>query len=197
MLRYGKLARQAVSVISYLAERYQADAPSVSSSEIGRERKIPAALAAKLLSQASAAGLVLGTTGPGGGYRLAKHPGKIRLSDIVSLFGRAHQESLCPYSLDWCGNGEPCPLHEGFTRLRENSRAFLEETTLAVFLKPHAGPRATGGKSRTAKPTATAKQAPVKSPKSTATAKQAPVKPPKSTPTAKQAPVKGPKGKAR
>jgi len=140
MLRYGKLARQAVSVISYLAERDQADAPAISSSEIGRARKIPAALAAKLLSQASSAGLVIGTTGPGGGYRLAKPPGEIRLIDIVSLFGRSQEESLCPYSLDWCGNGDPCPLHEGFVKLRENSRAFLEETTLAVFSKhpePH------------------------------------------------------------
>ena len=135
MLRYGKLARQAVSVISYLAERYHPEAAAISSSEIGRARKIPAALAAKLLSQASAAGLVLGTTGPGGGYRLAKPPSEIRLIDIVVLFGRAQQESLCPYSLDWCGNGDPCPLHEGFSKLKDNARAFLEETTLAVFLK--------------------------------------------------------------
>ncbi len=135
MLRYGKLARQAVSVISYVAERYETDAPAISSSEIGRARKIPAALAAKLLSQASAAGLVLGTTGPGGGYRLAKPPGEIRLVDIVSLFGRTQEESLCPYSLDWCGNGEPCPLHNGFNEIREHARAFLEDTTLAVFAK--------------------------------------------------------------
>lgn len=136
MLRYGKLARQAVAVLSYIAERYEVDAPAISSSEIGRARKIPAALAAKLLSQASAAGLVLGMTGPGGGYRLSKPPEQIRLVDIVSLFGRSQEESLCPYSLDWCGNGEPCPLHNGFVKLRENARAFLEDTTLAVFTKP-------------------------------------------------------------
>ena len=135
MFRYGKLARQAVSVISYLAEGYRVDAAAISSTEIGRVRKIPAALAAKLLSQASAAGLVLGVTGPGGGYRLAKPPGEIRLIDIVRVFGRAQEQSFCPYSLDWCGNGPPCPLHEGFARLREEARVFLEETTLAVFLK--------------------------------------------------------------
>jgi Rrf2 family iron-sulfur cluster assembly transcriptional regulator len=135
MLRYGKLARQAVSVISYLAEQYHPDAAAISSSEIGRARKIPAALAAKLLSQASAAGLVLGSTGPGGGYRLAKPPGEITLAEIVALFGRSQEESLCPYSLDWCGNGDPCPLHEGFVKLKENARAFLDGTTLAVFAR--------------------------------------------------------------
>ncbi len=140
MLRYGKLARQAVSVLSYLAEHYRPDAPAVSSREIGRVRKIPAALAAKLLSQASTAGLVLGSTGPGGGYRLAKHPGEISLAVIVSLFGRSQEESLCPYSLDWCGNGDPCPLHEGFAKLKEDARAFLEGTTLAAFLPAPAPP---------------------------------------------------------
>jgi Rrf2 family iron-sulfur cluster assembly transcriptional regulator len=140
MLRYGKLARQAVSVISYLAEKYQPDAVAISSSEIGRVRKIPAALAAKLLSQASTAGLVRGSTGPGGGYRLAKPPAEIRLSEIVALFGRSQEESLCPYSLDWCGSGQPCPLHEGFAKLKEDARAFLEGTTLAVFLKTSSHP---------------------------------------------------------
>ena len=123
-----------MSVLSYLAEHYRPDAPPVSSREIGQARKIPAALAAKLLSQASSAGLVLGSTGPGGGYRLAKAPWKIQLSEIVALFGRSQEQSLCPYSLDWCGNGEPCPLHEGFTKLKEDARVFLEETTLAVFV---------------------------------------------------------------
>ena len=134
MLRYGKLARQAVAVLSYLAERYRPEAAPISSREIGEARKIPAALAAKLLSQASSAGLVLGATGPGGGYRLARAPQKIRMSEIVSLFGRSQEESLCPYSLVWCGNGEPCPLHEGFSKLKEDARAFLEDTTLAVFV---------------------------------------------------------------
>ncbi|MCX6876708.1 MAG: Rrf2 family transcriptional regulator [Verrucomicrobia bacterium] len=134
MFRYGKLARQAVSAISYLAEQYQPDAPAISSSEVGRVRKIPVALAAKLLSQAAAAGLVRGIMGPGGGYCLAKPPGEIRLMEIVALFERP-QESLCPISQDWCGKGDPCPLHKGFEKLKENSRAFLENTTLAVFLK--------------------------------------------------------------
>jgi DNA-binding IscR family transcriptional regulator len=65
MFRYGKLARQAVSAMSYLAERHGLDAASISSAEVGRVRKIPRALAAKLLSEAASAGLARGVTGPG------------------------------------------------------------------------------------------------------------------------------------
>ena len=139
MFRYGKLARQAVSAISYLAEQHGPDARAVSSAEIGRERKIPPALAAKLLSQMAGAGLTLGTTGPGGGYRLARPPGEIRLSEIVALFERSMDEFPCPFGEGWCGNGDPCPLHNDFLKLEENGRQFLEQTTLAVFSPDAAG----------------------------------------------------------
>lgn len=139
MFRYGKLARQAVSAMSYLAGRYTPDAPAISSAEVGRERKIPSALAAKLLSQMAAAGLAHGTTGPGGGYRLARPPEKIRLSEIVSLFERGMDEYPCPFGTGFCGTGDPCPLHNDFIRLEENGRSFLEQTTLEVFAAKKTG----------------------------------------------------------
>jgi Rrf2 family iron-sulfur cluster assembly transcriptional regulator len=135
MFRYGKLARQAVSAMSYLAEKYSADGPSISSSEVGRMRKIPTALAAKLLSEAASVGLCKGVTGPGGGYRLARPPSEIRLADIVGIFEREMDEYPCPFGPGWCGTGNPCPLHNDFIRLEASGRKFLEDTTLAVFSK--------------------------------------------------------------
>lgn len=139
MFRYGKLARQAVSAISYLAENHGPDAAAVSSKEVGLARKIPAALAAKLLSQMAGAGLTHGTTGPGGGYRLARPPEEIRLSEIVALFERGMDGFPCPFGEGWCGTGDPCPLHEDFLKLEENGRKFLEQTTLAVFARAPGG----------------------------------------------------------
>lgn len=134
MFRYGKLARQAVSAMSYLAERHVPGVASISSAEVGRARKIPSALAAKLLSEATAAGLLKGTTGPGGGYQLARPPVENRLADIVSIFERAMTEFPCPLGPGSCCTGKRCPLHDDFQRLEESGRKFLEETTLAVFL---------------------------------------------------------------
>jgi Rrf2 family iron-sulfur cluster assembly transcriptional regulator len=135
MFRYGKLARQAVAAMSYLAECYRPEAAAVSSAEVGRVRKIPTALAAKLLSEAASAGLARGTTGPGGGYRLARPPQEIRLADIVGIFEREMEEYPCPFGPGWCGSGNPCPLHNDFLKLEASGRKFLEETTLAVFVK--------------------------------------------------------------
>lgn len=135
MFRYGKLARQAVSAMSFLAENHSPNGGCVSSAEVSKNRKIPIALAAKLLSQMSSAGLTVGVTGPGGGYRLARPPETIPLSEIVNLFEREMIEFPCPFGTGWCGSGDPCPLHEDFLKLEEISRHFLEQTTLAVFIK--------------------------------------------------------------
>ena len=121
--------------MSYLAEKYGPGCNSISSAEVGRVRHIPTALAAKLLSEAASVGLVLGVTGPGGGYRLARPPEEIRLADIVGIFEREVTEFPCPFGPGWCGSGNPCPLHNDFLKLEENGRRFLEETTLAVFVK--------------------------------------------------------------
>jgi Rrf2 family iron-sulfur cluster assembly transcriptional regulator len=139
MFRYGKQSRHAVSAMSYLAEKYAIDAAAVSSAEVSRERKISVALAAKLLSQMATAGLTIGTTGPGGGYRLSRPPGKIHLAEIVNLFERKQDEFPCPIGHGSCGTGVPCPLHYDFIRLEENSRLFLEETTLEVFTNKSEG----------------------------------------------------------
>jgi Rrf2 family protein len=135
MFRYGKLARQAVSAVSYVVERHGPDSPAVSSVEVGKARGIPRALAAKLLIEAASAGLLHGTTGPGGGYRLAKPPSEISLMDVVGLFERPLDESPCPFGPGWCGKGEPCPLHADFAKLEEKVRSFLGGTTFAVFLR--------------------------------------------------------------
>ena len=90
-------------------------------------------MAAKLLSEASGAGLVIGTTGPGGGYRLSKDPAAITLEDIVWIYERKQEEPPCPFGPGWCGSGNPCPLHDDFVALEEQATAFLAGTTLAVF----------------------------------------------------------------
>lgn len=135
MFRYGKLARQAVSALSYVAESYHVDAAAVPSGDVGKARKIPKALAAKLLSEAASAGLLLGTTGPGGGYRLARPPEKISLMEVVELFERPLVDNRCPFGPGHCGIGPPCPLHDDFVKLETKIRSFLEDTTFAVFVK--------------------------------------------------------------
>lgn len=146
MFIYGKMSANAVSVMSYLAE---APDRRAGSREIAKVRKLSQPLTAKLLTQLASAGLVAGQPGPGGGYMLAKAPKDICLFDIVSLFGQTDPPALCPFGPDWCGKGDPCPLHDKIADVLESNQKFMKRNTLAEFVgKPPrkggsaAGPRA-------------------------------------------------------
>lgn len=133
MFIYGKTVANAIAVMSYLA----ADASRrAGSGEISSSRGISRSLTAKLLTQLASAGLVSGQPGPGGGYTLAKNADEISLMDIAELFEQTQSPSLCPFGHEWCGKGEPCPLHDSFQKINEANRRFMEETRLSLFAKP-------------------------------------------------------------
>ena len=130
MFIYGQTAANAIAVMSYLAAH---PAQRAGSAEIARARGISQALTAKLLTQLAAAGLISGQPGPGGGYLLAKTAREISLFSIVSLFEQTAPPSLCPFGHDWCGKGDPCPLHDTIAKMVEANRQFMEETRLSIF----------------------------------------------------------------
>ncbi len=133
MFIYGKTASNGISVMSYLAARPGLRAGS---GEIAEARSISQPLTAKLLTQLAAAGLVSGQPGPGGGYTLARPAETINLASIIRIFEQTELPSLCPFGPDWCGHGDPCPLHDAIGLMVESNRRFIEETTLAVFVPP-------------------------------------------------------------
>lgn len=130
MFIYGKTATNGIALMSYLARVAPRRAGS---EEIAKARFISRTLTAKLLTQLSAVGLITGQPGPGGGYTLAKAASEIHLLDIVGIFGHLQGASPCPFGSSWCGNNDPCPLHDSISNLMVLHRRFLEETSLAVF----------------------------------------------------------------
>jgi len=135
MIRYGKSTQNAIAAMSRLAEAYP-QGERLSSHDIAKSRGIAQTLVAKLLTQLSQAGLVSGMPGPNGGYALAKEPGKITLLDITSVFERTDDRVNCPFGPGWCGNNEPCPIHDQLMELDKQVESFLETTTLERFEKP-------------------------------------------------------------
>jgi len=131
MFIYGKTSSNAIAVMSFLAA---APKKRAGSGEIAKARNISQALTAKLLTQLAAAGLVSGQPGPGGGYTLAKPARQICLLDIASLFEQTEPPSLCPFGHDWCGKGDPCPLHNMIAGMIDSNRNFMKKTSLTIFV---------------------------------------------------------------
>ena len=133
MVRFGKVAQIAISAMSVLAEHYDAGGTKLTSGQIARMRDLPRPIVAKVLTRMSALGLVDGTRGRSGGYWLKRTPESISLWEIISEFERVDVGIMCPFGPNWCGNGEPCPMHDDLARLTDEWRLYLESTALAVF----------------------------------------------------------------
>ncbi len=134
MVSYNKTTQYAIAAASRLAEVYD-EQLRLSSIDIAKSRELPQPVVAKVLTILSQAGLVSGSPGPGGGYSLAKPPSGIRLIDIADCFERNEKELTCPFGPNYCGTGNPCPLHHQLIALMNQYQQFLEQNTLAVFTK--------------------------------------------------------------
>ena len=135
MLGYGKRAQNAIAAVSYLAG-LDAESPPASSLVIAQSRKLPKPLVAKVLTILSQAGLVVGSPGPGGGYRLTRPAAEVSLLDVVRHFEQVDAPAMCPLGPDWCGKKEElCPLHDRLLALHEQTLKSLENITFAGFAK--------------------------------------------------------------
>lgn len=132
-LMYGKATETAISAMTRLAEVYEGAETRLSAVEIADNRRLARPFVGKILTTLSQAGLVVGSRGPGGGFRLARHPREIRLFEIFTLFERENLSNECPFGAGTCGLGNPCPLHDKLVRVREEVDRVLHGTTLEEF----------------------------------------------------------------
>lgn len=135
-MQIGKTAQNAIAAVSYLVERQRDNAGTVSSQEVADARSLSKPLAAKILTTLSKVGIVKGSTGPGGGYQLAKPAAEIKLLDVVSQFELQNQAMMCPFGEGWCGNYDPCPLHDKIQEMQEEMMRFLSENDFGGFTQP-------------------------------------------------------------
>lgn len=133
MLRYGKMAQHAVASVSRLATYYAIPGRTTSSSEIARDCKISKALAAKILNTLAKYKVVVGSPGPGGGYRMRIPPENLSLFTVVFLFERGMERSTCPFGRVFC-NGGTCVLHREVLAIQARVNTFLRKTTFAAFV---------------------------------------------------------------
>ena len=133
MFGYGKMSGCAVAAMSALAEVHR-DGVTLSSHQIAEDRNLSQPLVGKVMTVLSQHGLVIGSRGPGGGYRLARDPATITVFEIVELFEGHRDASSCPFGPGWCGVGEPCPLHHTLIKMSEAAANTLRKMNFAPFV---------------------------------------------------------------
>ena len=110
MLRFSKRTDYGLMAIHYIAF-HQHDGV-VNAKRIAEDLGIPAELLAKVLQRLAKRKLITSVNGPKGGYVLAREPGRIKVSEVLSAIDgplgivHCYQDYQCP-QLDRCNIRRP------------------------------------------------------------------------------------------
>lgn len=112
-----------------------AAAPRLSAGRIATRMRIPQRFVAHVLSDLVRAGLVVGSTGRNGGYRLSLPPEEVDLLRIVDAAEPELLPARCVLRGSACDPEGRCAAHDAFSRAGEVLRAELAGTTLASLVR--------------------------------------------------------------
>jgi Rrf2 family transcriptional regulator, iron-sulfur cluster assembly transcription factor len=106
------------------------DGETLRAGDLAARTNVPSHYMAKVLRRLVAARLLDVQRGPGGGFRLARAPSRIRFSEIFDAVDASPSDG-CAFGFDRCDARQPCPLHPTWSVMKEHIRIWETETTLA------------------------------------------------------------------
>ena len=103
---------------------------TLSAREIAASQGISANYLEQIMGSLRAAGLVRAVRGMHGGYRLARPPEEVRLSDLYQTLEGSLSPVECVDDPDVCPMEDKCPTRQTWAEMKEAVMKVLEGTTL-------------------------------------------------------------------
>lgn len=98
-------------------------------SDIAERTGAPKAFTAKVLQDLARAGIVTSQRGPSGGFDLPPlQARKVNLRMIMEAVGEEAFRYDCAMGLGRCNSDDPCPMHDQFSKVRDEMNRMLEVT---------------------------------------------------------------------
>jgi Rrf2 family nitric oxide-sensitive transcriptional repressor len=108
------------------------DGTTMQARELARLTKVPPSYLSKILTTLRRAGILAGSRGNRGGYRLARNPAGVRLIEVVSLFEVIRPNDACLLgAFERCDDDSPCSAHRDWKHVRQTYNEFLQSRTIA------------------------------------------------------------------
>jgi Rrf2 family iron-sulfur cluster assembly transcriptional regulator len=100
--------------------------------DISGRQSISLSYLEQLFARMRRAGLVAGVRGPGGGYRLARPAGEVRIADVIAAVNEPIKTTRCKDgAIKSCqGKAGKCIAHDLWAELGQQIHGFLSSVTL-------------------------------------------------------------------
>jgi Rrf2 family protein len=129
MLRFTKQVDYGLMAMQYIAE-HQGEA-AVGVKRIADEFGIPAELLAKVLQRLARGGLVVGQSGPHGGYRLVRATSAVTVGQVIRVVEGPVAIVTCMADHGRCAQASRCTLRKPARKLQAAITELLDRMTLA------------------------------------------------------------------
>ncbi len=120
----------AVRALKYLAEKRE----ETSAAELTRVLSIPWPFMRKIMQSLGKKGLVSSRKGPGGGFRILKSPGEIKLTELINIFQGPVCLNECIFKKKVCPHKKTCYLSKKLGEIEEHAYLVLSKITLKEII---------------------------------------------------------------
>jgi Rrf2 family protein len=125
---FSKKCELALQAVLFLSA--QPEGKVFNSLEISNNLKAPKEFISKVLQTMTEDGIVGSKKGKSGGFYLGKPANEIRLLDIVIAIDGLEIFHKCVLGFPGCSPDQPCPMHNRWGKLREETYNMLRSDTL-------------------------------------------------------------------
>ena len=98
--------------------------------EISKMIDSPEQFTAKVLQNLTRAEIVSSMKGRGGGYYFEDLSVPLTLYEVIETVEGNESFLKCGFGLNHCDAGNPCPMHDGYSKVRDNFYKFTNEQTI-------------------------------------------------------------------
>ncbi len=139
MIILSKLADYGVIVASHLALQPERQ---VNAAAVAAATRLPKATVAKVLKALAHAGVVTGTRGAAGGYRLARPAAEVSIAEVIAAIDGDIGMTHCTTHAPGCDRTDFCPTRPHWHRINHAVGEALRSVSLAQMVAPaHTGRR--------------------------------------------------------
>jgi Rrf2 family protein len=134
-MNFSKSIRYALYAAMEMALR---ENQPVTVGEVAERYEIPEGALAKVFQQLVRSGIAIGIRGIGGGYRLARAPGRVTVQEIVGAFEAPRPEGLCLLAdgvRKSCPKFPDCRLSRLFAEVDDLVRGTFESVSLETLAR--------------------------------------------------------------
>jgi Rrf2 family transcriptional regulator, iron-sulfur cluster assembly transcription factor len=124
--RLGRYALRTVAIVASCDTR-------ITGKDLAEQTGVPSAYQAKVLRKLVEAQILDSKKGHHGGFALAPQPGSISLAEVLAAVGALPAEGECVFDWGQCASNSPCPLHDYWKELSDQTLGWAKKTSLDVF----------------------------------------------------------------